>query len=156
MIESFVALGSNVNAPKEQILKAFSALSLLPKTELIQTSSLYQTQPWGKVNQDDFVNAVAKIKTSLSPQDLLTGLLEVEQQAGRVRQEKWGPRTLDCDLLFYGDEEIHASNLIVPHPLMHLRDFVLAPLAEIAPDKMLRGKPVKEWLKEIHLGKCHV
>jgi len=129
----FVGLGSNWHNPQQQILTAFTALTELPKTQVIKTSDLYCSKPWGGVEQPDFINAVVKIRTLLNPQTLLQALLAIEQKHYRVRTVRFGPRTLDCDLLLYGQRIIEEQNLRIPHPYMHQRAFVLVPLNEIEP-----------------------
>ncbi|MGB7814984.1 MAG: 2-amino-4-hydroxy-6-hydroxymethyldihydropteridine diphosphokinase [Methylotenera sp.] len=142
---AFVALGSNLQDPALQIKNAFLTLEKLPKTKLVKSSSLYQSDPVGYANQPDFINAVAEISTQLSPEDLLAALLNIERAAGRERPFANAPRVLDCDLLLYDDVVTHTEKLTLPHPRMHERSFVLLPLAEIAPDLVIpnRGSVVK-------------
>ncbi|MGQ0442853.1 MAG: 2-amino-4-hydroxy-6-hydroxymethyldihydropteridine diphosphokinase [Methylophilaceae bacterium] len=134
MHEAFVALGSNLENPASQIAKAFQAVAAPPKTLMVKQSSLYKTAPVGYQGQPDFINAVAKISTALTPQMLLEHLLAIEQTFGRQRTFANAPRILDLDLLLYDDISMQTENLILPHPRMHLRSFVLLPLAEIAPE----------------------
>ena len=136
---AFIALGSNLEAPLTQIRNAFVELGALPKTKLIARSSLYRSAPVGNVNQPYFINAVAKLETRLAPSELLTALLEIEQRHGRRREFSNAPRTLDLDLLLYGDLIHHEHGLTLPHPRMHQRAFVLSPLHEIAPDSVIPG-----------------
>jgi 2-amino-4-hydroxy-6-hydroxymethyldihydropteridine diphosphokinase len=136
---AFVALGSNLEAPLTQIRKAFAELGALPKTRLIARSSLYRSAPVGNVNQPDFINAVTKLETALTPRELLAALLEIERRHGRQRDFPNAPRTLDLDLLLYGDLIHHEHGLTIPHPRMHQRAFVLSPLHEIAPDCVIPG-----------------
>ncbi len=145
MSKAFVALGSNLNSPASQVIRAFQAIDNLPKTKLVKQSSLYQSAPVGYANQPDFINAVAEISTQLSPETLLAALLNIENEAGRERPFANAPRVLDCDLLLYDDMVIHTAKLTLPHPLMHARGFVLLPLAEIAPELSLpkHGNVVK-------------
>ena len=131
---AFIALGSNLQDPALQVKKAFLALDNLPKTKLVKSSSLYLTAPVGYQSQPDFVNAVAEINTDLSPLELLDAILNIEAQAGRERTFANAPRVLDCDLLLYIGVVMNTQKLILPHPRMHERSFVLLPLAEIAPD----------------------
>ena len=138
MHQAFVALGSNLQNPIAQVEKAFIALTLLPKTKLVQKSSLYQTAPIDCIDDPqnpvpDFINAVAELQTELSPQDLLTALHAIENNAGRERPYINAPRVLDCDLLIYEDIVVGSAKLTLPHPRMHTRGFVLLPLFEIAP-----------------------
>ncbi|WP_439826363.1 2-amino-4-hydroxy-6-hydroxymethyldihydropteridine diphosphokinase [Aeromonas caviae] len=146
MIEVFVAIGSNLADPLGQARRAIAALATLPESELRQTSRLYGSRPMGPADQPDYVNAVARLATRLSPLALLDELQRIEQAQGRVRKdERWGPRTLDLDLLLYGDEVIRHERLTVPHYDMKEREFVLLPLAEIAPSLVLPcGTPLTE------------
>ncbi|HET9818423.1 MAG TPA: 2-amino-4-hydroxy-6-hydroxymethyldihydropteridine diphosphokinase [Rhodanobacteraceae bacterium] len=134
MPEAYVALGSNLDDPRAQVERGFDALAALPHTALRARSRLYRTRPWGVTEQPDFVNAVASLETALAPRDLLDALLLIESRAGRRRDIRWGPRTLDLDLLLYGNAELHEPGLDIPHPRLHERSFVLMPLADLAPD----------------------
>ena len=136
---AFIALGSNLEAPLTHIRNAFVELGALPKTKLIARSSLYRSAPVGNVNQPYFINAVAKLETRLAPSELLAALLEIEHRHGRRREFPNAPRTLDLDLLLYGDLIHHEHGLTIPHPRMHQRAFVLSPLHEIAPDCVIPG-----------------
>ncbi len=131
---TFIGLGSNLDEPRSQLQQAFADLGRLPDTRLLAQSSLYRSAPVGYADQPDFVNAVAKISTTLTPQALLQALLDIEHQHGRERTFRNAPRTLDLDVLLYDDLRLHESGLTIPHPQMHLRAFVLQPLLEIAPD----------------------
>ena len=137
MQTAYIALGSNLQQPSEQIKKAFSELKSLPKTRLIKQSSLYRTAPVGYDNQPDFINAVAQVETALTPRELLRALLALEAKHGRERPFPNAPRVLDLDLLLYGTMAMTTEELTLPHPRMHERGFVLMPLAEIAPDLVL-------------------
>src|SRR4051812_19760834 len=130
-IRAFIGLGSNPGDPPAQLAQAFDALAALPQTILVRRSSLYRSAPMGKTDQPDFCNAAALIETALSPRDLLAELLAIEHRHGRLRIQANGPRTLDLDLLLYGDERIAEAGLVVPHPRMHLRRFALQPLLEL-------------------------
>jgi 2-amino-4-hydroxy-6-hydroxymethyldihydropteridine diphosphokinase len=136
---AFIGLGSNLNDPASQVLAAFDELAALPSSRLLMHSSLYRSAPMGRLDQPDFINAVAQIETSLSPHELLEALLEIEHLHGRVRECSNGPRTLDLDLLIYDDLQCEDRCLTLPHPRMHLRAFVLQPLLEIAPDTRVPG-----------------
>jgi len=129
----FIGLGSNLEEPGEQIRRAFAALAKLEHTQLLQKSALYHSPPMGPQDQPAFINAVAELETRLPPDVLLDALQAIEQAQGRVRDRRWGPRTLDLDLLVYGAEEISSPRLVVPHPGLPERSFVLYPLAELAP-----------------------
>ena len=111
----------------------------MPETRLVRQSSLYRNPPAGYLDQPEFVNAVAEIETRLAPRDLLEQLLAIERAHGRVRDFPNGPRTLDLDILLYGERTVREPNLIIPHPRMVERAFVLVPLAEIAPDALVPG-----------------
>jgi 2-amino-4-hydroxy-6-hydroxymethyldihydropteridine diphosphokinase len=132
--KAYIALGSNLCDPATQIRKAFSALAKIPKTKVIQCSSLYQSEPVGYDSQPDFINAVAEVHTDASPETLLKALLDIEQGFGRERPFPNAPRILDLDLLCYDDVDQKTDSLTLPHPRMHLRGFVLLPLAEIVPE----------------------
>ncbi|MFZ2301162.1 MAG: 2-amino-4-hydroxy-6-hydroxymethyldihydropteridine diphosphokinase [Gallionella sp.] len=136
---AFIGLGSNLEYPRSQLQRAFAELDGLPETRLIARSSLYRSAPMGYLDQPEFANAVAKIETALTPQSLLQGLLEIEHRHGRERTFRNAPRTLDLDILLYGDMQLHEHGLTIPHPQMHLRPFVLQPLLEIAPDTNIPG-----------------
>lgn len=133
-VRAYVGLGSNLDAPRRQIEDALLALAQIRDTTLLRCSRLYRTPPWGRLDQPDFVNAVAELDTSLSADALLDALRRIEHAAGRERSERWGPRSLDLDLLLHGDTRCDTPTLQLPHPRMHERAFVLVPLAELAPD----------------------
>lgn len=136
---AFIGLGSNLEDPRNQLLRAFIELGKLPATRLIGRSSLYRSAPVGYTDQPEFVNAVAKIATTLTPEALLRGLLQIEHEHGRERTFRNAPRTLDLDVLLYDDIQMHEHGLTIPHPQMHLRAFVLQPLLEIEPDCNIPG-----------------
>lgn len=146
---TYIGLGSNLASPIEQVRQALEGLATLPLSRLVISSSLYASRPVGPQDQPDFINAVAALETRLSPLALLDQLQALEQQHRRRRQRHWGPRTLDLDLLLYGNELIETPRLSVPHPQMTARAFVLAPLAEIAPSLNLHQKPLSTWLERI-------
>lgn len=138
-----IGLGGNVGDAAGTLRAAFDALDALPRTQLLRASRLYRTPAWGLRGQPDFINAAALLETSLSPRELLHALLDVERGFGRDRgqeAQRWGPRRLDLDLLLYGDARIDEPGLVVPHPRMHLRAFVLVPLAEVAPEAEVPGQ----------------
>ncbi len=137
---AYVGLGSNLDDPAARIMQALGELKSLPKTRLLQHSSLFGNPPMGPPNQPDYVNAVAELETALSAHALLRCLQDIEFGIGRVRGgERWGPRIIDLDLLVYGQEQIEDDTLIIPHPGIAERAFVLYPLAEIAPDLIIPG-----------------
>ena len=147
---AFVALGSNLAEPEAQVLQAFAALNALPQTRLCAQSALYRSAPVGYAEQPDFINAVALLETTLSAHDLLQSLLRIERDSGRIRDFRNAPRTLDLDLLLYGDLIMHEAGLTLPHPRMHERAFVLLPLLEIAPDCVIPGQGLAaDWLAQV-------
>jgi 2-amino-4-hydroxy-6-hydroxymethyldihydropteridine diphosphokinase len=136
---AYVGIGSNLGEPAARVRDAFEALDELPATRVVKRSSLYRSEPQGYRNQPDFVNAVAELDTGSDAATLLAGLQAIERGAGRERSFRNAPRTLDLDLLLYGDERIDRPGLTVPHPRMQERAFVLVPLLEIAPDIAIPG-----------------
>ena len=150
MNTAYVALGANLGNPTAAVLAAFAALANLPESRVARCSSLYRTAPVGILSQPDFVNAVAVLETTLAPEALLDALLDIEARFGRVRRERNGPRTLDLDLLLYDDIEVDLPRLTLPHPRLHLRAFVLLPLAEVAPDLAIpRRGSLAAWLPAV-------
>lgn len=146
MVVASIGLGSNLGQPREQIYTALGELNGLPQTQLLAQSSLYRSPPLGlpkgspnvdspntgPSDQPDYINAVAMVETALSPLALLEALQALEHAHGRERSARWGPRTLDLDLLLYGDLMLHSETLTIPHPGLYERNFVLYPLAELA------------------------
>lgn len=132
-VVAYIGLGANLGDPVRQVEEALSRLAAAEEVELVKSSRLYLTPPLGPPGQPWYVNAAAKIKTRLAPEELLRALIGIERQMGRERGERWGPRLIDLDILLYDGEVISGADLTVPHPEMHRRAFVLAPLAEIAP-----------------------
>lgn len=139
MTLAYVALGANLDDPQLTVKAAIVALGSIPLTKCVAVSSLYRTAPVGLRNQPDFINAVAALETRLAPQALLDELFGIEQEFGRRRSVKNAPRTLDLDLLLHDEHVVDTPALVLPHPRMHQRAFVLAPLAEIAPDLVIPG-----------------
>jgi len=136
-VTAFIGLGSNLDNPRSQVQIALQELDGDLAIRLIKASALYQSAPMGPADQPDYINAVAAIETTLSAEELLTELQQLEARHQRVRKEHWGPRTLDLDLLLFGDTVICNERLTVPHPGLKERNFVLIPLYEIAPDLIL-------------------
>ncbi len=132
MTPAYIALGSNLRSPQSQLKKAVAALNMLPDTQLIRVSSIYRSAAVGPGTQPDYLNAVLLLETKLSAPALLDAMQQIELKQGRVRDIRWGPRTLDLDLLLYGEANITSLNLTVPHPRMRQRNFVLYPLREIS------------------------
>lgn len=146
MALAYIGLGSNLEDPLAQVNRAFVELSQLPLTQLLRRSAIYTSKPVGP-QQPDFTNAVALLDTHLAPLELLDALQAIEQAHQRVRIQYWGPRTLDLDLLLYGDAIINNERLTVPHPYLTQRSFVLYPLADITPDLHLPdGSVLRDWL----------
>jgi len=147
----YIGLGANLNDPVQQLRSALSAISCIPDSQLIQYSSFYSSQPLGPSEQPEYVNAVAALNTSLAPEELLKKLQSIELEQGRMRKaERWGPRTLDLDIILFGQHIINTELLTVPHYHFHLREFVLYPLYQIAPQLVLPdGKTVKELLQTV-------
>ena len=136
----YVAIGSNLNEPSDQVRKAFDALASLAKTRLISRSRLYRSAPLGPKDQPEFVNAAAGLLTQLSARELLVQLKDLERKLGRdVPVLRWGPRLIDLDLLVYGTERINETDLTVPHPGVPVRNFVLYPLQDIAAELNIPG-----------------
>ncbi len=138
---AYVGLGSNLDEPAEQIHAALAALAGLPASRLVSHSTLMRTPPLGPVAQPDFINAVAGLVTQLAPLELLDALLDIEQRQGRDRSAglRWGPRRIDLDLLVHGTGILNTDRLVVPHPGIASRNFVLLPLRELAPDLWIPG-----------------
>lgn len=133
-VEAIIGLGSNLDDPLNQVKQAVEGLAGLPQTELVRVSPYYQSEPMGPADQPDYINAVALIETTLSPRALLTECQKLENQQGRVRKERWGARTLDLDILTYGNETVHEPDLVIPHYGMKDRNFVLYPLQAMMGD----------------------
>ena len=148
---AFVALGSNLGDRQAYLESGLAALAALAGVELHKTSSVYETAPVGYTDQPFFLNAAAALRTTLSPEELLLGLQEIEARHQRQRQVHWGPRTLDLDLLLHGQRTAHSPALQLPHPRMLDRCFVLAPLCEIAPDLChpCTGRPLRAYYREL-------
>jgi len=146
---ALIGIGANLGDPQTRIATAFEALAALPDTVLVRSSSVYRTAPVSTIEQPDFFNAAALIQTTLAPRALLGALLAIEQTQGRERSVPNAPRTLDLDLLIYGDQVIDEPGLTVPHPRMHERRFVLEPLVEITPYCIIPGRgAAREWLEQ--------
>lgn len=140
MIRVYLGLGANLDAPLQQLQQAVTALSQLPQSQLAAVSSFYGSKPMGPQDQPDYVNAVAALDTTLPAETLLNELQRIELEQGRQRKDdRWGPRTLDLDILLYGEEILATPRLTVPHYGMHQREFVLYPLLELAPQLHIPG-----------------
>lgn len=133
MVKVYIGLGTNLGDREENLAQARDLIAAIPDSRILGMSSIYQTEPWGKTDQPDFLNQVLVFETDLLPTDLLHALQDVEISMGRVRNEKWGPRIIDLDILLYGDQIINESYLTIPHPFLTERSFVIIPLLEIDP-----------------------
>ena len=152
MAIAYLALGANLGDPAATVNAAFAAISGLPQTTLLARSALYRTAPVGILEQPEFINAAARVDTALAPEALLDALLAIEQDFGRVRELRNGPRTLDLDVLLYNDLVLDTPRLTLPHPRLHLRAFVLYPLADVvpSPDFPLPGRgTLAAWLRAV-------
>mgnify|MGYP001150912003 CR=1 FL=1 len=149
---AYLGLGANLGDPVRQLSEALERLNAAEEVEVTRVSAFYRNPPLGPPDQPWYVNAAARVRTRLGPEELLRLLQQVEAALGRVRGEHWGPRRLDLDLLLYNGEVIFAPNLVVPHPEMHRRGFVLVPLAEIAPQAWhpVLGKSAGDLLAELN------
>lgn len=143
-----LGLGGNIGDPRVAMAEALRQLDLRDDCRVIAVSKLYSTPPWGKTDQADFFNCCALVETSLPPEELLDVCLQIERGMKRVRIERWGPRTIDIDILVYGTLEQATEKLELPHPRMTERGFVMMPLADIAPDMQVRGRAVRDWLAD--------
>ena len=142
-----LGLGGNIGDPVAAMRQALAGLDARADSRVTAVSRLYRTPPWGKTDQAWFFNACALIETSLSPEELLNACLSMERQMKRERIERWGPRTIDIDVLTYDDLVRTGATLEIPHPRMTERGFVLMPLADIAADMQVRGRTVSDWLR---------
>ena len=149
MAEAYLGLGSNLGDKRAMLTGALARLDATPGIRVTARSRFYRTPPWGDTNQDWFLNAAAALDTTLSPADLLAACLQVERQLGRVRERKWGPRSIDIDVLAYGQEAVDDPDLVLPHPFVLERAFVLKPLADIAPDLVIGGTSVRDALARL-------
>jgi 2-amino-4-hydroxy-6-hydroxymethyldihydropteridine diphosphokinase len=141
VVTAYIGLGGNVGDVRGTFVQAVAQMRVWPQSSVIGISSVYRTPPWGGVEQDDYLNAVVALHTQLKPESLHSRMLDLERIHGREREQekRWGPRTLDLDLLLYGSEQIHTETLQVPHPRMTERAFVMVPLLEIAPEIVIPG-----------------
>ncbi|MGB4304512.1 MAG: 2-amino-4-hydroxy-6-hydroxymethyldihydropteridine diphosphokinase [Syntrophomonadaceae bacterium] len=148
---AYIALGSNLGRKRDNIARAIQLIAALPGVKSNKSSSLYETEPWGKTDQEKFLNQVIAVETSLKPAELLRELQNIEIKMGRQRKEKWGPRIIDLDILLYGNEVMDDPHLTIPHPHLRQRLFVLVPLAEIGADLQFPedGATVEEVLSSV-------
>jgi 2-amino-4-hydroxy-6-hydroxymethyldihydropteridine diphosphokinase len=149
-VRAYVGLGANLGDRESTIRRAVRLLGETPGVDPVAVSTLRETESWGPVEQPAYLNGVVEVETELAPQALLGVLLDVERRLGRVRAERWGPRTIDLDLLIHGDAVVDEPGLTLPHPHLHERRFVLEPLAELAPDAVVpRRGTVADLLREL-------
>jgi 2-amino-4-hydroxy-6-hydroxymethyldihydropteridine diphosphokinase len=139
VVRAYVGLGANLGDREESIRRAVTLLGEADGVEVVSVSTLRETEPWGPVEQPPYLNGAVALETELGPRALLELLLDVERRLGRVRGERWGPRTIDLDLLLHGDSAVDEPGLTLPHPRLHERRFALEPLAELAPDAVVPG-----------------
>ena len=150
MTKAFVGIGSNLGEREAYLRRALQLLAVEEGIDVVAVSELRETDPVGPVEQGRFVNGAALLETELSPRELLGRLLTIEGRLGRVRNERFGPRTIDLDLLVYGDAMVDEPGLTVPHPRLHERRFALEPLADLAPDLVIPGRgPISALLAEL-------
>ncbi len=147
--DAIIGLGSNIGDKQANIAAAIEHLTADGALKLVRRSRDFRSAPWGKTDQDWFVNACITVATKLAPSDVLERCFDAERAAQRVRRERWGPRTLDCDLLIYRDNVSDDPHLTLPHPQITGRAFVLVPLIEIAPDAVINGQRATEWLSKL-------
>ena len=149
MTEAVLGLGGNVGDTRKEMVSALGLLERNPGISLVAVSPLYLTPPWGKTDQPPFLNAAARIETTLSPRSLLNAILDVERNLGRERSERWGPRTIDIDILVFGNADVDEPWLHIPHPRLKDRAFALVPLIDVMPDAIVEGQNATEWLSLI-------
>lgn len=147
-----IGLGGNIGDPPASMARALSELDARKDCRVTAVSRLYSTPPWGNTDQADFFNCCALVETSLEPEALLDICLDIEREMKRVRLERWGPRTIDIDILTYADRAHKTEKLELPHPRMTERGFVMMPLADIAPDMIVNGRAVREWLENADIA----
>jgi 2-amino-4-hydroxy-6-hydroxymethyldihydropteridine diphosphokinase len=145
--DAILGLGSNLGDKRANIARAIEHLTADGALRLVARSRDYRSAPWGKTDQDWFVNACVSVATNLGPREVLERCFEAERELRRVRQERWGPRTLDCDVLVFRDVVMNTPELTLPHSRITERAFVLVPMIEVAPDQFISGRLASEWLK---------
>lgn len=151
-VEALIGLGSNLGDKAANLDRAIALLTADGAVRERARSRYYRTAPWGYTEQDWFVNACVRVATTLSPQALLARCLATEEAMGRKREIRWGPRVIDLDILLYGDRVIDKPGLVVPHPQIGARAFVLVPLLDVAPDAVITGRPARDLLSGLDAG----
>lgn len=147
--DAIIGLGSNIGDKQANIARAIENLTADGALKLVARSRDYRSAPWGKTDQDWFVNACISVTTNLTAHEVLERCFAAERALRRVRQERWGPRTLDCDLLVFRDVILNTPELTLPHPRITDRAFVLVPMLEIAPDLVIKGRKISDWLRSL-------
>lgn len=148
MEKVYLGLGTNRGSREENLIEAISLLTKAP-LKITAISSIYETEPWGYEEQSDFLNLCLELETKLAPQELLEECQRIEDEMGRIRDKKWGPRIIDIDILVYDNREVETAQLTIPHPRIEERAFVLVPLQELNPSLKIRGKRITAYVKEI-------
>jgi 2-amino-4-hydroxy-6-hydroxymethyldihydropteridine diphosphokinase len=146
MTEAVLGLGGNIGDTQSLMAEAIAHLAAHPSISVEAVSALYRTPPWGKLDQPPFLNAALRIETTLAPETLLAAVLDVERKLGRERRERWGPRTIDIDILLYGNSAVDVPGLSIPHPRLADRAFALAPLVDVMPEAKFSGRRAADWL----------
>lgn len=149
IVQATIGLGGNLGDPKIQMQEALLLLDAVENIQIEAVSHLYKTAPWGNTDQPSFLNACVLIGTDLSARQLLELCLGIEKDLGRIRLERWGPRAIDLDVLFYADELIDEPGLQLPHPRMTQRAFVMVPLFDVAPNKQIEGNSTQFWADKL-------
>ncbi|MGA7730901.1 MAG: 2-amino-4-hydroxy-6-hydroxymethyldihydropteridine diphosphokinase [Chloroflexia bacterium] len=153
MVKAYLGLGSNMGDPRAQLKAAIAAIGRLPSTDVLRASPLYGSKAWGKTDQPDFLNMALEIETNMPPHTLLKHCKRIEAEQGRVPGEHWGPRPIDIDILLYGGRTVSTASLVVPHPRMWERAFVLRPLADLRPDlRAPNGAPITTYLESADIA----
>jgi 2-amino-4-hydroxy-6-hydroxymethyldihydropteridine diphosphokinase len=152
--DALIGIGSNVGDKAQNIARAVSLLTADGAVRLVKASGLYRSPPWGILDQEWFVNAAAAVATDVAANELLRRCLAVEDEMGRVRRQKWGPRLVDVDVLTYRAQTIDTPDLKVPHPFIEQRPFVLVPMLEIAPEERVRGRTIRDLARAIDVSDC--
>ncbi|WP_019216843.1 2-amino-4-hydroxy-6-hydroxymethyldihydropteridine diphosphokinase [Legionella tunisiensis] len=137
MISCYLGLGSNLRSPQRQLRQALAALRHLPSTQITKVARFHRSRAWGRKAQPDYYNTVIALQTHLTPEQLLKFCQKIERQQGRIRKVRWGSRTLDIDILLFGTRKINSIQITIPHPQLHLRDFVFVPLLELSPNPLI-------------------